>query len=323
MIEAYCQALVAALSQSVPSWQSVVAQLCRERLVERPHGDMPSWLRALATLPDVPASGDTAADVVTLQASHGPVPARSEVEPALRALMPWRKGPFRIFDVDIDTEWRSDWKWRRIFPHLADLTGRRVLDVGCGSGYHCWRMWGAGAREVVGIDPTLLYLFQFLVFRRYLPDAPVWFAPLRLEELPLHCQAFDTVFSMGVLYHRRSPLDHLLELHAALRSGGELVLETLVVEGDEHTVLVPEDRYAAMRNVYFLPSVSLLGRWLARSGFVDIRCVDINQTSPEEQRRTEWMTFQSLSDFLNPVDPTLTQEGYPAPRRATLLARRP
>ncbi|PMC22346.1 tRNA 5-methoxyuridine(34)/uridine 5-oxyacetic acid(34) synthase CmoB, partial [Klebsiella aerogenes] len=44
---------------------------------------------------------------------------------------------------------------------------------------------------------------------------------------------------MGVLYHRRSPLDHLWQLKDQLAPGGELVLETLVIEGDENTVLVP------------------------------------------------------------------------------------
>lgn len=63
---------------------------------------------------------------------------------------------------------------------------------------------------------------------------------------------------MGVLYHRRSPLEHLWQLKDQLVQDGELVLETLVVEGDENTVLVPGDRYAQMRNVYFIPSALAL-----------------------------------------------------------------
>ena len=237
--------------------------------------------------------------------------------------MPWRKSPFDIFGVEVDTEWRSDWKWQRIAPHISSLADRMVLDVGCGSGYHCWRMWAEGARLVLGIDPTLLYFFQYLCLKRYALSAPVWYAPVRLEEMPLGSQAFDTVFSMGVLYHRRSPLDHLAELYSALRPGGELVLETLVVEGDINTVLMPADRYAAMRNVFFLPAPDLLELWLRRSGFVDVRTVDICVTNVAEQHSTEWMTFQSLPDFLDPADSSRTIEGYPAPRRATLIARRP
>ncbi|EYH95419.1 tRNA mo(5)U34 methyltransferase, partial [Salmonella enterica subsp. enterica serovar Heidelberg str. N4541] len=171
---------------------------------------------------------------------------------------PWRKGPFSLYGVDIDTEWRSDWKWDRVLPHLSDLTGRTILDVGCGSGYHLWRMIGAGAHLAVGIDPTQLFLCQFEAVRKLLGnDQRAHLLPLGIEQLPA-LKAFDTVFSMGVLYHRRSPLEHLWQLKDQLVNEGELVLETLVVDGDENTVLVPGDRYAQMRNVYFIPSAPAL-----------------------------------------------------------------
>jgi tRNA (mo5U34)-methyltransferase len=323
-MEAYCRQLAEAMAAAVPSWQSSLSALTRQRLLEQPHGDLPRWQAAVESLPAVSATLQAERDCVTLQ-PESPLSADERLRAAahLRALMPWRKGPFDILGVPIDTEWRSDWKWQRIQPHLSDLSGRQVLDVGCGSGYHCWRMAAAGARLVLGIDPTLLYFFQYLALRRYATEAPVWFAPVRMEEMPLGAAAFDTVFSMGVLYHRRSPLDHLAELFSALRAGGELVLETLVVEGDDTTLLMPEDRYAAMRNVFFLPSVPLLCRWLRRSGFVDVRVIDVSETSTDEQRATDWMTFQSLSDFLDPDNPALTLEGYPRPRRAALVATRP
>jgi tRNA (mo5U34)-methyltransferase len=143
------------------------------------------------------------------------------------------------------------------------------------------------------------------------------------EDLPQKLSCFDTVFSMGVLYHRRAPFDHLEELKNALRPGGELVLETLVVEGDANTVLLPRDRYAQMRNVWFIPSALALENWLQRLGFVNIRTVNINQTSVEEQRSTAWMNFQSLADFLDPNDSSKTIEGYPAPRRAVVIAEKP
>ena len=236
-------------------------------------------------------------------------------------LSPWRKGPFDLFGVHVDTEWRSDWKWSRVAPHL-DLRGKRVLDVGCGNGYYQWRMLGAGADSVIGIDPNWLFFCQFQAVQRYLPDLPAWHLPFALEDLPAALEGFDTVFSMGVFYHRRSPIEHLLALKDCLLKGGELVLETLVIEGDENQVLVPEDRYAQMRNVWFLPSVPALERWLRRAGFRDVRCVDVSTTSVEEQRSTEWMRYQSLSDFLDPADHSRTIEGLPAPRRAVLVARK-
>ncbi|PPV42420.1 tRNA 5-methoxyuridine(34)/uridine 5-oxyacetic acid(34) synthase CmoB [Ectopseudomonas oleovorans] len=285
------------------------------------HGDLARWYGAVQALPELPVS-----EVELLQrfAFGGACDdaTRAQLKTALQGLIPWRKGPFELFGVHIDTEWRSDWKWQRVAPHL-DLVGKRILDVGCGNGYYMWRMLGAGADSVVGIDPNWLFLCQFLAMKRYLPDQPVWHLPLAFEELPARLQGFDTVFSMGVLYHRRSPIDHLLDLKDALVKGGELVLETLVVEGDSEQVLVPEDRYAQMRNVWFLPSVPALERWLRRAGFEDVRCVDVSTTSVEEQRATEWMRFQSLPEFLDPADHSRTVEGLPAPTRAVLVARKP
>ncbi len=146
--------------------------------------------------------------------------------------------------------------------------------------------------------------------------------PLGIEQLP-ELQAFDTVFSMGVLYHRRSPLDHLIQLKNQLVPGGELILETLVIEGDENAVLVPHDRYAQMRNVYFFPSARALKVWLEKVGLKMIRIVDENVTTIGEQRTTEWMTHNSLPEYLDQNDPSKTVEGYPAPRRAILVADNP
>ncbi|MFC0180469.1 tRNA 5-methoxyuridine(34)/uridine 5-oxyacetic acid(34) synthase CmoB [Thorsellia kenyensis] len=241
----------------------------------------------------------------------------------LKQLMPWRKGPFDIHDIFIDTEWRSDFKWDRVKNHITSLEGRWVLDVGCGSGYHLWRMLGEGAKAVIGIDPTELFLCQFLAIKKLINQKlPAYYVPLGIENLPA-LEGFDTVFSMGVLYHRRSPLDHLLDLKNQLKPGGELVLETLVIEGDESQVLVPVDRYAMMSNVYFFPSIKAITLWLSKMGYVNIRVVDVNKTSFEEQRKTEWMQNESLSDFLDNQNPSLTKEGYPAPLRAVFIANKP
>ena len=285
------------------------------------HGDLGRWQAALDALPVMLPSQIDLLNSFTLD-NDCDAATRQQVRDALLGLSPWRKGPFHVFGVHVDTEWRSDWKWQRVAPHL-DLRGKRVLDVGCGNGYYQWRMLGAGAESVIGIDPNWLFFCQFQAMQRYLPELPAWHLPLALEELPEQLEGFDTVFSMGVLYHRRSPIDHLLALKDCLVKGGELVLETLVVAGDAQQVLVPEDRYAQMRNVWFLPSVPALELWLRRAGFVDVRCVDVSVTSLEEQRSTDWMRYQSLGDFLDPNDSTRTAEGLPAPTRAVLVARKP
>lgn len=286
-------------------------------------GDIPRWLNSLQQLPLLTADRIALdADNVTITTDTTlAADVRAQLETALRGLHPWRKGPFDLFGVQIDTEWRSDWKWQRMAAHIEPLEGKTVLDVGCGSGYHCWRMRGAGAELVIGIDPSPLFVVQYWALQHFLQDEHVFVLPAACEELPAELQAFDTVFSMGVLYHRRSPLDHLLELRQLLKPDGQLVLETLVVEGDENAVLVPRDRYARMGNVWFIPSVAAVQRWLEKMRFRDVQVIDVCVTTSEEQRRTDWMTFQSLADFLDPADSSKTIEGYPAPRRAVFTAR--
>ena len=318
--------LQAALAGSpLGRWAARLPEQLRQGLDPRRHGDLPRWEAALASLPDVRPSGvDLSADAIRIGRASDLAPEqRRMLEQGLRGLHPWRKGPYELFGLYVDTEWRSDWKWRRLIDHVTPLDGRWVLDVGCGNGYHAWRMRGAGAARVIGIDPSPLFVMQFQAVKRYLRAEPVDVLPLGIDDLPPKLETFDTVFSMGVLYHRRSPLDHLLQLKDALRAGGELVLETLIVEGDENRVLVPEGRYAKMGNVWFIPSVPLLERWLRRCGFGDVRVVDVTPTTTAEQRATAWMTFQSLADFLDPADPSRTVEGYPAPVRAVVVANRP
>ena len=287
------------------------------------HGDYAKWSKIVDLLPDLSADSIELNEGVK---SHR-IEALSDGEQQriihhLKQLMPWRKGPYHLFGIHVDCEWRSDFKWDRVLPHLAPLQDRVILDVGCGSGYHMWRMLGEGAKMVVGIDPTELFLCQFEAVRKLLNnDRRANLIPLGIEQMqPL--AAFDTVFSMGVLYHRKSPLDHLTQLKNQLKTGGELVLETLVVDGDVNTVLVPAERYAKMKNVYFIPSVAALINWLGKANFRNIRCVDVATTTLEEQRKTDWLENESLIDFLDPTDHSKTVEGYPAPKRAVILANK-
>jgi len=290
---------------------------------EQRFGDLPRWRAAIAALPSLQAEVIDL-DTSAITASGAMIAEKViELETALRGLHPWRKGPYSLFGVNIDTEWRSDFKWDRLAHAIDSLEGRRVLDVGCGSGYHCWRMKGAGAAEVIGIDPTPLFVLQFKAIQHYLNIETVHVLPLTLEQLPPKLKAFDTTFSMGVLYHRRSPIDHLTDLRDTLVSGGQLVLETLVVEGDEDAVFVPPDRYARMGNVWFLPSPSALMKWMSKVGFIDVTLIDVTQTTVAEQRSTDWMTFYSLSNFLDSADHNKTVEGHPAPMRAIVTARLP
>lgn len=290
------------------------------------HGDLESWLNTLEQIRALPAStARLQRDRVGTEASAPPAPQMSaQIRDLLMQLHPWRKGPYQIYDIHVDCEWRSDYKWARLKDAIRPLEGKTVLDVGCGNGYHCWRMAGDGARVVVGIDPSLLFVVQFQVIRHFLGQPPgVFMLPLGIQDVASRVSGFDHVFSMGILYHRKSPIDHLYDLLGLLRPGGQLVLETLVIEGPAGQVLVPDDRYARMRNVWFLPSCPTLQGWLRRVGFRNVECIEVCPTRTDEQRSTEWMRFHSLRDFLDPEDPGLTVEGLPAPRRAVFQADAP
>ncbi len=312
-------------------WVQSLRTECQIALQPDRHGLLPTWLELLQQLPvpDDPTWHIKDGHVVVPDGWHRVAgDERSELPEStkqLRSLLqqfrPWRKGPFNIGGTVINTEWRSDLKWERIADHV-EWRDRRVLDVGCGNGYFGWQMLNAGAQSVVGLDPFLLFVLQHEIVRRLAGDAPNYILPLTDECLIPRLNAFDVVMSMGVLYHRTSPIDHLQMLRESLGPGGQLVLETLIVESEEPTVLVPGDRYAKMRNVWFIPSPSMLTRWLQRTGFKDVEVVDITRTTSAEQRRTDWMTFESLSDFLDADEPTLTTEGLPAPVRAVLTAHR-
>ncbi|MFT4874514.1 tRNA 5-methoxyuridine(34)/uridine 5-oxyacetic acid(34) synthase CmoB [Congregibacter sp.] len=306
-------------------WAELLAEQVEAGLSVLRHGDIPRWRTALESLPNITVNEVLldAAEVGVSVASTPDAATAESLEAALRGLSPWRKGPYALFGLAIDTEWHSDWKWERLTQHIDSLNDRRVLDVGCGNGYHCWRMRGAGAREVIGIDPSPLFVIQFAAIQHYIQDPAVSVLPIGIEKLPPNLHAFDTVFSMGVLYHRRSPMEHLQTLRDSLRSGGQLVLETLVIEGDERQCLVPQGRYARMGNVWFIPSSAMLILWLAKLGWKNPRVVDESVTTTQEQRPTDWMSFQSLKNFLDPNDASLTLEGYPAPRRAVVIAEAP
>ena len=306
-------------------WVRLLPAQIEQALSQSKHGSLTAWKDIVEALPEGFGLLEGLRDgVVTIGQATDMTPAmQDDLKKKLHAIHPWRKGPFNVLGVPIETEWRSDWKWDRLKEAITPLCNRLVLDVGCGNGYHCWRILGEQAKMVVGIDPTLVNVMQFQVIRKLYGAAAIYVLPLTLEQLPSSLALFDTVFSMGVLYHRRSPIDHLQDLRSCLRPGGELVLETLVTEGDCHHVMMPGERYAKMRNVWFLPSCEALILWLKRCGFKNIRLIDVSQTTVDEQRRTEWMTFNSLQDFLDPDNQDLTCEGMPAPRRAIIIANNP
>lgn len=277
-------------------------------------GDLTRWLEAYDSLPDAQNTewqqGEAAVTVSSVDLNT------RQVKTSLQGLIPWRKGPFQVGDVYVDSEWRSDFKWQRLQKCLPELKNRTVLDVGCGNGYYMFKMAEQKPKLLIGVEPGLLHNVQFWSIERYIGSGAT-VLPLKVQDLPNKMACFDVVFSMGILYHRKSPMEHLEQLKALLNPGGQLVLETLIVEGDENTCLVPQGRYAQMRNVWFLPSPDMLSLWLRKLGFKDVAIVDVSVTSLDEQRSTDWMLFHSLPEFLS-EDSSQTAEGHPPPKRVII-----
>lgn len=300
------------------SWiNSLPEKISYNMRVER-YSQIPEWEAALELIPKIiPDKIELKDDLMV----SGKAP--DFLQERLMAFHPWRKGPFSIYNTIINTEWRSDWKWNRLISHIEPLEDRIILDVGAGNGYYIWRMVGANAKLAIGIDPQPLYIYQFFAIKNLIGDIDNgWVLPLAMEDIPLSSNIFDTCFSMGVLYHRRDPIRHLKNLYSVLSHRGELVLETLIINESYGDYLIPRERYAKMPNVWIIPSVKTLKKWLKNCNFKNIRIIDITPTSFNEQRSTSWMKFESLKDFIDPNNAQKTIEGYPSPVRAIVLAKK-
>ena len=247
---------------------------------------------------------------------------RDEIREHLRAFMPWRKGPFSIFDIDIDAEWRSEKKWQRILPKLPDLNGKVIADIGCNNGYYMFRMSPYKPKLVLGLEPSVqhYYCFKSLNAMAGIPELHIDL--LGVEHMGLFPETFDVIFLMGIIYHRVSPVDVLRDLHRALKPGGHLIIESQAIPGDAPMALFPEKTYAKVPGTYFVPTGPCLANWTKRAGFKDVDFFHSHPMSTEEQRPTDWMVFESYQDFIDPTDSTKTVEGYPAPVRVFLSAQK-
>ncbi|MDQ1341218.1 MAG: tRNA carboxymethyltransferase [Campylobacterota bacterium] len=238
-----------------------------------------------------------------------------------KELKPWRKGPFEVFDIFIDTEWQSFIKYNLLAPHI-NLKDKVVADIGCNNGYYMFRMLKDKPKKVIGFDPSALTYMQFLFLNHFIKSDIVQYELLGIEHVEFYNHKFDVIFCLGVLYHRSDPISSLKSLHKALNIGGEVIIDTIIINEDGDYCLFPKDRYAGMKNVYFFPTISALKNWLFRAGFEDIVVLAIKPTDFEEQRKTEWIDSFSLNNFLQNDDVTKTIEGYPAPVRAYVKARK-
>lgn len=240
----------------------------------------------------------------------------------LRTFMPWRKGPFSIFGIDIDSEWRSERKWQRLLPKLPNLKGKTVADIGCSNGYYMFRMAHHEPKVILGLEPSVQHFYCFQALNSMAGCSNIHIDLLGVEHISLFPDTFDVIFLMGVIYHRSAPIDVLRDIHTALKPGGTLILESQAIPGKEPYALFPEKTYAKVPGTYFVPTGRCLQFWLHRAGFLEVDLFCSHPMSSAEQRKTEWMQFESYSDFIDAEDPSKTIEGYPAPWRVFLSAKK-
>lgn len=323
----YYENFFASLSETTnQSWQANLYNSLINIFEHPSHGDYKKWENAVTQIPDIPTTKHKFNQPVVQVGEKSELNKSQQqaLEHALLALVPWRKGPFNLYGIEIDAEWRCEQKWVRLQSHLPDLNNKRILDVGCGNGYYMLRMLGTGAHQVIGVEPSLLFMAQFTAITKNIkPSVNAYLIPLEFEKLPHELNNFDYVFSMGVLYHRRDPHQHLKLLFQHTAPGGIVYLETLIVEEYYQQELIPKNRYAGMRNVWSVPCSNLVQTWLSNAGFINCTLLNTHATSVDEQRATCWMPYHSLRNSLDPMDHTKTIEGYPAPLRAIFCAYKP
>jgi len=273
---------------------------------------------AIKALPEYDDVAVTLGDVVDIQIADLSPKNAGQIRETALLMKPWRKGPFRINDLFIDSEWQSQIKYNLLEPHF-DLRGKVVGDIGCNNGYYLFRMLSQKPEKLIGFDPSAIYYSQFQFLDHFIQSGIVY-ELLGVEHVEFYEHKFDTLFCLGVLYHRSDPVAMLKSLFKGLSKGGELILDTFMIDGEGEMCLTPRDRYSKIPNIYFVPTVNALKNWCLRAGFESVEVLEIMKTDLNEQRKTEWIDTQSLEDFLDPNDPEKTVEGYPAPKRVYIKA---
>ena len=292
----------------------------QERLKWLAWKDIAPMRETLASLPKIENITYTLDNTVGINALHVNDNERETIKECALSMRPWRKGPFDLFGMFVDTEWQSFIKYNLLEPHF-NLEGKIVGDIGCNNGYYLFRMLSQKPKKLVGFDPSALYKTQFDFINHFI-QSDIVYEMLGVEHLPLYEHKFDTLFCLGVLYHRTDPIQTLKALYQGLNPDGELILDTFMIDGDTPVALCPSKTYSKIPNVYFVPTIPALINWLERAKFRDIEVLEIKKTDANEQRKTEWIYGESLEHFLDPNNPELTIEGFPAPKRVYIKAKR-
>ena len=122
-------------------------------------------------------------------------------------------------------------EWRTLEPMLPDFTGRDVLDLGCGYGWHCAYAAEHGARSVLGLDLSEKML---AVAQKEHAAPPIEYCRMAMEDADFADGSFDVVLS-SLAFHYVADFGALVRKTAHwLRPGGDFVFSC------EHPVFTAE-----------------------------------------------------------------------------------
>jgi len=279
----------------------------------------PRW-EAIKKLPIIDNIDINLGDTIEISSNCISAKDNQQIYNTAKLLQPWRKGPFRVFDTFIDSEWRSFIKYDLISKYF-NIKDKIVGDIGCNNGYYLFRMIEEKPKKLIGFDPSAIPYCQFKFIDHFLQSG-ITYELLGVEHVEFYEHKFDVLFCLGVLYHRPDPIGALKSLYKGLNFGGELFLDTFMIDGEEEICLTPKKRYSKIPNIYFIPTINALKNWCYRAGFSEIEVLEISKTKVNEQRKTEWIDTESLNDFLDTNDENKTIEGYPAPKRVYIRAKK-
>lgn len=275
---------------------------------------------AIRALPSYDSMEVSLGDKVGVKIDNLSLEEAEQIKNTAFLMKPWRKGPFLLDVLLINAEWQSHIKYNLLEPHF-DLKDKIVGDIGCNNGYYLFRMLDHKPKKLIGFDPSALCYSQFLFINHFI-QSDIKYELLGVEHVEFYEHKFDILFCLGVLYHRSDPVAMLKSLFKGLEKGGELILDTFMIDGEGEICLTPKERYSKIPNIYFIPTVNALKNWCYRAGFDSVELLETAVTEANEQRKTEWIDGQSLEDFLDPDDSSKTIEGYPAPKRVYIKAKK-
>ncbi|MBP1989735.1 class I SAM-dependent methyltransferase [Paenibacillus eucommiae] len=137
--------------------------------------------------------------------------------------------PRSIGGLDAAGEWAA---FRALLPELKD---KKVLDLGCGFGWHCRYVREQKARSVVGVDLSENMLERA---RAMTSDSEIEYRRLAIEDIDFHAGEFDVVISSLALHYIKR-FDQICEkIHHYLVPGGSFVFS---VEHPIYTAVAAQD----------------------------------------------------------------------------------